>query len=230
MKRLVIILWLMLMAGFISGQTAEPDKSVADRLAQYGSTARGRLKPYFESAKITYPPKQLVFAGFKQERLLEIYATDATGNFRLVRSYPILAASGHAGPKLHERDLQVPEGIYGIESLNPNSNYHLSLRVNYPNGFDQDNAKKEGRTNLGEDIMIHGKAVSAGCLAMGDEAAEDLFVLAAETGVEKIKVILSPVDFRAGREVPKTTTLPTWAPELYQEIRDELKQLPRNPE
>ena len=44
--------------------------------------------------------------------------------------------------------------------------------------------------------MIHGSSVSVGCLAMGDPAIEELFVLAAETGLENIKVILSPVDFR----------------------------------
>lgn len=43
--------------------------------------------------------------------------------------------------------------------------------------------------------MIHGKRCSVGCLAMGDEAAEDLFVLAAETGIENVSIILSPVDF-----------------------------------
>jgi hypothetical protein len=39
--------------------------------------------------------------------------------------------------------------------------------------------KKDGRKNLGSNIMIHGKNCSVGCLAMGDEAAEELFVLAA---------------------------------------------------
>jgi len=127
---------------------------------------------------------------------------------------------------LREGDQQVPEGIYSIESLNPNSSYHLSLRVNYPNVFDREQAAREGRTNLGGDIMIHGGAVSVGCLAMGDEAAEDLFVLAADTGLTNITVILSPVDFRKGQRVPQTGAVPPWTASLYQTIQSNLYGLP----
>lgn len=73
-----------------------------------------------------------------------------------IKSYPILAASGSIGPKLRESDMQVPEGVYQIESLNPNSQFHLSLRVNYPNEFDREQARIDGRAQLGGDIMIHG--------------------------------------------------------------------------
>jgi hypothetical protein len=73
--------------------------------------------------------------------------------------------------------------------------------------------------------MIHGGRLSVGCLAVGDEAAEDLFVLVALTGLDKITVILSPVDFREGQTVPKTTRLPPWTDQLYQTIRAQLDQL-----
>jgi murein L,D-transpeptidase YafK len=158
---------------------------------------------------------------------LEIYARSGTNDFNFIRAYPVRAASGVAGPKLREGDRQVPEGIYKIELLNPNSSYHLSLRVGYPNDFDRAQARKENRTKLGGDIMIHGAAVSIGCLAMGDETAEDLFVLAADTGIEHIKVIFSPVDFRAGKSVPKDVKLPDWTPTLYAEIRTNLVKLAR---
>jgi hypothetical protein len=73
--------------------------------------------------------------------------------------------------------------------------------------------------------MIHGSDVSIGCLAMGDAAAEDLFVLAAETGFKNITVILAPVDFRV-RELPTDIkTLPAWTAELYAAIRKELARL-----
>ena len=72
---------------------------------------------------------------------------------RLAR-YPIRAASGALGPKLREGDRQVPEGVYDIESLNPNSRFHVALRVGYPNAFDRQMAGREGRTALGGDIMI----------------------------------------------------------------------------
>jgi hypothetical protein len=72
--------------------------------------------------------------------------------------------------------------------------------------------------------MIHGGAASIGCLAMGDSAAEDLFVLAAETGIKNISVILTPVDFRV-RDLPPNPPSPRWTTELYQEIRKALAPL-----
>jgi murein L,D-transpeptidase YafK len=110
--------------------------------------------------------------GLKAEKRLELWAPDAAGRPRLIKTYPILAASGGAGPKLREGDRQVPEGLYAIESLNPNSRFHLSLRIDYPNAADRRRAQAEARTGLGGDIMIHGSNVSIGCLAMGDPAAE----------------------------------------------------------
>jgi hypothetical protein len=49
---------------------------------------------------------------------------------------------------------------------------------------------------------------------MGDEAAEDLFVLAAETGIDNVTIILSPVDFRTQGLPDKMTALPPWVRRL----------------
>jgi murein L,D-transpeptidase YafK len=201
-------------------------KTVADRLQEYGPKSRARLKLAFEAKRINYPPPRLVLVGLKAEELLQIYAGADAQHLRFIDAYPILAASGVAGPKLREGDQQVPEGIYPVESLNPNSKYHLSLRIGYPSAFDREHAAAEQRTNLGGDIMIHGGSVSEGCLAMGDAAAEDLFVLAADTGLTNITVILSPVDFRAGKTVPPSDRLPAWTEALYQTIRSNLTALP----
>ena len=75
--------------------------------------------------------------------------------------------------------------------------------------------------------MIHGSARSIGCLAMGNEPAEDLFVLAAETGIENITVLLSPVDFRVWGLPSNMPKLPGWTSELYAEIKKELITLTR---
>jgi murein L,D-transpeptidase YafK len=115
--------------------------------------------------------------------------------------------------------------LYKIESLNPNSRFHLALRVNYPNDVDREHGRLDGRTKLGGDIMIHGGAASIGCLAMGDQAAEDLFVLAAETGIKNISVILTPVDFRVRDLPPDSPPSPNWTAELYSEIRKALASL-----
>lgn len=207
-------------------QTSVTAATIADRLDQYGGAARTRLDPYFAKQKIAYPPEKLVFIGLKEEKVLQVYAKSGTNDFKFVREYPIQAASGVAGPKLREGDKQVPEGIYPIELLNPNSSYHLSMRIGYPNAFDRDQALSESRTNLGGDIMIHGKAKSIGCLAMGDEAAEDLFVLAADTGISNITVILSPVDFRAGKVLPEDAKLTSWSGQLHEQIRLRLGEFP----
>jgi hypothetical protein len=222
----MVVWWITATLLWAADSPPNPMKTIQDRVKEYGAPARARTKPFFQKAGVPYPPRKVVLLGLKAERILQVYASDETNGYRFVRSYPILAASGGPGPKLREGDRQVPEGIYPIELLNPNSSYHLSLRVGYPNEFDRAQAAKEGRTKLGGDIMIHGKAVSIGCLAMGDEAAEDLFVLAADTGLRNIKVALSPVDFRTGAVTPKTTKLPDWTEGLYDQIRAEMSTLP----
>ncbi len=215
---------LVLLAAY-SGK-ALTRKTVEDRVKEFGPVARTRLEPHFKKAAVGYPPTKLVLVGLKDERRLEVFAAGPDGKLRLIRDYKVLGSSGELGPKLHEGDQQVPEGIYPIELLNPNSRFHLSLRVGYPNAFERAKGKLDGRTQLGGDIMIHGSSVSIGCLAMGDEAAEDLFVLAADTGLKNITVILTPVDFRRGKSVPKETHLPAWAPELYAQIKSSLATVP----
>lgn len=211
---------------YIETRVLKKRKTVEDRLKQYGDAARGRLLPYFETAGVSYPPARMTLVGLKSERRLEVYAASTPrGPMRFVRSYPFTAASGELGPKLRMGDDQVPEGLYRIELLNPNSLYHLSLRVNYPNAFDRARAAEEKRTNLGGDIMIHGNAVSIGCIAIGDEAIEELFTAAAQAGIEKLSVIISPVDARV-TPMPATRR-PSWLPGLYASIAAELKKLPQ---
>lgn len=159
---------------------------------------------------------------------LRAFAPGITRHF--IKSYPILGASGVFGPKLREGDGQVPEGFYGIEYLNPNSSFHLSMKVAYPNADDREQAAKEGRTMLGGDIMIHGNTGSRGCLAMGDPAVEELFVLVARAGVKNVEVLISPVDFRqeAAEGLPKKFTeisFPEWVAALHTRLREAVLRL-----
>ncbi len=197
--------------------------TVSDRVRQYGAVVAQRLAPAFRAAGVPYPPAAVVLIGLKEERLLQVWVSDDRESYTHLKDYPVLGASGGPGPKLKEGDNQVPEGLYRIESLNPNSMFHLSLRLNYPNPFDRERGREDGRIELGTDIMIHGNDCSAGCLAMGDEAAEDLFVLAAETGIDNIRVILSPADLRK-REAPSVRPGPAWLPELYEQVKAELTE------
>ena len=169
--------------------------TVESIVALYGNSSRSRLKPKFENAKLSYPPKKLKLLGLKTEKLLEIYAEGEDHQIRYVCTYPILGTSGVLGPKQREGDKQMPEGFYRIREFEPNSSYHIALRVDYPSPFDKEMGKQDGREKLGSDIMIHGKDRSVGCLAMGDPGAEDIFVLVHDVGLDNTELIMSPFRF-----------------------------------
>lgn len=201
--------------------------SVAGRLQQFGLDAGHRLAPAFAEAGVAFPPRELVLAAFKEERRLDVIAPDASGELRRVLSLPVYGASGGAGPKLREGDRQVPEGEYGIELLNPNSRFHVSLRLNYPSPSDLRRAVLDGRPrgSLGGDIMIHGGSASIGCLAMGDPAAEELFALSAWVGLDNVRVLVLPWDFRS-KPPPDEPPGPDWVGDLYRGLQEKVEALP----
>lgn len=203
-----------------------PLLTIEERLALIATSSLERLSPKFAAAGVPYPPEEATLVGLKAEKRLQLYAHGPGQAWRLVHSYRVLAASGVAGPKLREGDRQVPEGLYDIDLLNPNSKFSVSMRVSYPNDFDKAMALVEKRKDpLGGAIMIHGRSSSIGCLAMGDPAAEELFVLAHDIGIEKLKVIIAPVDFRS-KPRPKLAGAPVWLDGLYAQIESALKPFP----
>ena len=205
-------------------QTLRGKHTVNDRILEYGEIVKNRFKNYFKNSKIQYPPSSLVFICFKQERKVEVWTALDDKTYTLLKCYPILGLSGVLGPKLAEGDGQVPEGLYTIDSLNPNSAFHLSIRLDYPNNFDLKMGEDDNRTELGSDIMIHGSTCSVGCLAMGDQAAEELFILSAQTGVDNVKIIISPIDFRVKKLPKNMPVLPHWSSLLYSNIKTELEK------
>ena len=202
-------------------------RTIEERVGEFGEVVRARLAPNFAAAGVSWPAQRLRLVAFKAERRLEVWAFDSARGWRLLRTYPMTAASGVLGPKLREGDEQVPEGLYPIESLNPNSLFHLALRVGYPNDFDRARALEDGRSKLGGDIMIHGGDRSVGCLALGDAAAEDLFVMTALAGVSNTDAILAPCDLRANCDPLPPDTAPPWTLSLWAEIRRSLDELGR---
>ena len=198
-------------------------RSVEDRLAEFGAAAEARLVPAIAAAGVPWPPTSAILVAFKDARRLELYAAAADGAPRFVRAWDILAASGGPGPKLREGDRQVPEGFYAVSALNPNSAYHVSLRLDYPNAADRAQGERDGRANLGGDIMIHGRDVSVGCLAMGDPTAEELFLLAARCGVTNLRVIIAPTDLR---QRPPPATDHAWVATRYAALAGALAGLP----
>lgn len=199
-------------------------RALNKRLAEISPAAIKRIEDKFRTAKAAWPPAEIGLVAIKDKKTLELYARADGGKWTFIHSYPVLAASGGAGPKLVRGDKQVPEGVYRISFLNPNSRYHVSMRVNYPNSFDRTMARKDGRKDLGGDIMIHGKRSSAGCLAMGDPAAEELFVLAAEIGLRNIKLVIAPTDFRKTAIPAIEKDQPAWLSKLYIEVASEMAQ------
>jgi murein L,D-transpeptidase YafK len=114
---------------------------------------------------------------FKEEAEAEIWKQTKSGEFALLKTYPICRWSGELGPKIKEGDRQAPEGFYTITpgQLNPNSNYYLAFNTGYPNAFD----RAWGRT--GSDLMVHGDCSSRGCYAMTDEQMVEIYALARES-------------------------------------------------
>lgn len=238
MKRAYVLLAMLILAiglvvfrshlGFLLNpvvQRMTGGKTIADRLDEFGEDARGRMGSAFEKAGVAYPPAAVTFLAIKAERKLYVYAGPSAEALRQVQSYPVLGQSGELGPKLREGDRQVPEGVYRIDGLNPNSRFHVSLRVNYPNEFDREKAAEEGRDQPGSDIYVHGQTASIGCLAMGNPVAEELFTLAADVGVEHINLIISPVDFRKDGVREALPEGPPWLPALYKKIEAALHSL-----
>lgn len=114
---------------------------------------------------------------FKQESELEVWKKSSkNGQFRKFKSYEICRWSGKLGPKFQEGDRQAPEGFYEVTPalMNPNSSYHLSFNLGFPNAFDQ------AHDRTGTHLMVHGACSSAGCYAMEDEQIEEIYALARE--------------------------------------------------
>ena len=113
---------------------------------------------------------------FKEESTFEVWKRRADGSYALLKTYAICAWSGLLGPKIAEGDHQAPEGFYTVTpaQLNPNSDYHLSFNIGFPNAFD----RALGRT--GSNLMVHGACSSAGCYSMTDEQVEEIYALVRE--------------------------------------------------
>jgi len=111
---------------------------------------------------------------FKEESKLEVWKRKDNGRYDLATSYDICKWSGKLGPKFTEGDRQAPEGFYMVRphQMNPQSSYHLSFNMGFPNAFD----RAHGRT--GVHLMVHGACSSAGCYSMTDPQIEQIYAFA----------------------------------------------------
>jgi murein L,D-transpeptidase YafK len=134
---------------------------------------------------------------FKREFELELWLQRG-GQFQRFAVYPICRWSGWLGPKLQQGDSQAPEGFYTVDAtaLNPNSAWHRSFNLGYPNAFD----RAHGRT--GSLIMVHGGCASIGCFAMTNAQIDEIWRLvtgALSKGQKRFQVQVYPFRMSAER-------------------------------
>lgn len=154
----------------------------AERIERWGLASSGQTLP--GTPDLSDLPGRLAAKGmalgapvlvrvFKREFALEVWLKKGD-RYELFTTYPICMWSGDLGPKRKEGDHQSPEGFYTVDksSLNPNSSYHLSFNLGYPNAFD----RSHGRT--GSFLMVHGDCRSVGCYAMTDAVIDEIWKLA----------------------------------------------------
>jgi murein L,D-transpeptidase YafK len=119
---------------------------------------------------------------FKREFELELWLKRGD-RFQRFATYPICRWSGSLGPKLLEGDSQAPEGFYTVDAkaLNPNSRFHRSFNLGFPNVFDR------AHNRTGSFVMVHGGCASIGCFAMTDPVVDEIWrlVTAALKGGQK---------------------------------------------
>lgn len=177
----------LIAAYFLSPQV--PDRPRPRDIAEIRERVSPLLTRDLEAMGLTYGAPVYIRI-FKEERALELWVK-GDDSFALFRSYDICNHSGGLGPKLKEGDRQSPEGFYlvGKGALNPNSSYHLSFNLGFPNAYD----RSQGRT--GSFLMVHGACASIGCYAMTDAGIEEIYVLveaALNIGQEAVPVHAFP--------------------------------------
>ena len=225
MRRLIIFILLVQCAtGYSMARKLNWDAAVEHAINRYGVPMEPRLMSLFTKAGVTYPPQDIALLAFKKEQHIQLWAKNEAKSWRYVYTYPLTAFSGRLGPKLKERDGQIPEGIYRLTTFNPFSSMHLSMMINYPNNFDRLQASKDGRRELGGNIFLHGKSLSVGCLAVGDKGIDQLFLLAHRVGLNHIQMIIAPNDLRKSKPATNNFAQPRWLPELYKQIGTALNQ------
>lgn len=197
MKRLVVFVLMILGAGAVSAQQSFLDnQKMFPKVGEAYREKEELLRKEFQKKGLAYPARYIFVRSFKLDSEMEIWVkNNATDTFRLFKSYRVCTLSGKMGPKRKEGDRQVPEGFYYINDFNPNSNYHLSLGLNYPNFSDRilSDPKKPG----GE-IYIHGNCITVGCIPLTDEFIDEVYILAVNAknaGQDFIPVHVFPVKF-----------------------------------
>ncbi|WP_187428449.1 hypothetical protein ROLI_043630 [Roseobacter fucihabitans] len=147
--------------------------STAAAVALSGCAGSSKFRRY-DGPEVTYV---VVNKGARRMHLLH--------HASVLKSYDINLGFAPVGHKQFEGDGRTPEGVYRIDRRNPNSNFHLSLGISYPNVNDVALAKAMGKS-AGGDIFIHGqknpfrrdsKDWTWGCIAVANEEMEEIYAM-----------------------------------------------------
>ena len=79
-------------------------------------------------------------------------------------------------------------------------------------------------SDTGAQVIIHGKAISIGCLAMGDPAIEELFTLVHKVKRQNVQVVITPTDPAKGKLI-KPEGGSDWITELYTDISNKINEI-----
>ncbi|PKP75784.1 MAG: hypothetical protein CVT84_01485 [Alphaproteobacteria bacterium HGW-Alphaproteobacteria-6] len=155
-------------------------RTVVTALALAGVSACARTQPSkFRSYDGPEVTQILVIKGDRVMHLLN--------ERKALKTYKVDLGFDPVGHKVSEGDGRTPEGLYRIDRRNPNSTYHLSLGISYPNAADIAKAKALGK-EPGGDIFIHGAARknwgkigtpdwTAGCISVTDDEMEEVYAM-----------------------------------------------------
>jgi murein L,D-transpeptidase YafK len=183
------------------------------------------LQKQFAAKKLKWPAHYVYIRSFKYDSELEVWVKNELSEpFKHFKTYKVCALAGTLGPKRIQGDYQVPEGIYYINEFNPNSAYHLSLGLNYPNASDKILADS---LQPGGDIYIHGSCVTQGCIPVTNPQIEELYIIssyARNNGQEFIPVHIFPIRFNRFKSIAYLNNLSKNDEELKQ-FEAKLKQV-----
>ncbi|SDX91755.1 L,D-transpeptidase family protein [Hymenobacter psychrophilus] len=183
---------------------------VREAYAQYQGPVRALLRRH----GVAPEQLELFVRAFKIGRRVEVWGRNrGAGPFGLLRTFALAGTSGTLGPKRRAGDGQIPEGFYAINRFHPNSQYLLSLGLDYPNAADQ--LRTPAGLDPGDNIFLHGSDVTVGCLPITDAGIRELYVLAVEAraaGQASIPVYIFPFELTADQLArrPLGTHLAFW--------------------
>jgi len=151
-----------------------------DRRAFLSLTAAAALAGCGSKFKSYDGPEVTRVVVMKQQRSLYLLHHN-----QVLRAYRVDLGYAPVGDKIYEGDGRTPEGRYYINRRNPDSKYHLSLGISYPNETDIEEARALGKSP-GGDIFIHGRSRknrrkgadwTAGCISVKDKEIEDIYAM-----------------------------------------------------